>query len=194
MRNLGLILLLGALAASPAVAAPRNETPPVESVQPEAVLADVSAQSPFEIAKAASGLWARGDRLQAAFWFYVFQIRTSAWAEAQPDLRPLRAAINEDLGRTVNEWLASDVEAWEDMAERAIAFEARQPLWSGRPDGVTEADWKAQVEQSRAKYIADFRQVFASIDPGAIAAVRREHDLPVGPLDEPGAPLEAAWR
>lgn len=190
-----LLMLGGAIAlcavALPHAAAARTETPASASA---AVNVDIAAASPFELAETSKAMWARGDRLQAAFWFYVFQIRTAPWAEAQPDLLPLRGSINDSLGRTVNEWLASDVEAWEELAERAIAYEAAQPLWSDRPEGLDAAEWQDRVERARGAYAADFRQVFASFDAGDIAAMRREHDLPVGPLDQPGAPLNAAWR
>ena len=190
-----LLTLGGAIALCtvvlPGASAARTETPASASA---AVNVDIAAASPFELAETSKAMWARGDRLQAAFWFYVFQIRTAPWAEAQPDLLPLRGSINDSLGRTVNEWLASDVEAWEELAERAIAYEAAQPLSSERPDGLDAADWQGRVERARATYAADFRQVFASFDAGDIAAMRREHDLPVGPLDQPGAPLNPDWR
>ncbi len=190
-----LLALGGAIAlcglALPSAAAARAEAPAAVS---SATSIDIAAASPFELAETSKAMWARGDRLQAAFWFYVFQVRTAPWAEAQPDLLPLRGSINDSLGRTVNEWLASDIEAWEDLAERAIAYEAAQPLWSDRPEGLDAADWQDRVERGRATYARDFRQVFASFDAGDIAAMRREHDLPVGPLDQPGAPLDPSWR
>lgn len=176
--------------ALPGVSAARAEAPAAVSA---AASVDIAAASPFELAETSKAMWARGDRLQAAFWFYVFQIRTAPWAEAQPDLLPLRGAVNDSLGRTINEWLASDVEAWEELAERAIAYEAGQPLWSDRPEGVDAAEWRDRVERARATYARDFRQVFASFDAGDIAAMRREHGLPVGPLDQPGAPLDPNW-
>ena len=66
------------------------------------------------------------DRLQAAFWYYVFQIRSRPWAEADRQrtrgsgAAALRASISETLGRPINEWLGSDPAAWKETGMAAI--------------------------------------------------------------------------
>lgn len=186
-----LLTLSGAAAPMAVQAAEPAISRPAASEAPATV---ASTQSPFEIAAVANDQWSRGDRLQAAFWFHVFQIRTLPWAEADPSTQARRASINQSLGQTVNEWLASDVEGWLELAERAIAYEAALPLADIRPDALNEADWRAQIERSRAQYAADLRAVFASFEPGELDSIRRERGLPVGPLFEPGAPLDPTWR
>ncbi len=163
----------------------------------ETVLAHPEAVNPFTYAIAVKWLWEQNRRRQAAFWFYVFQARTRPWSQA--DTRgdgagALRGALNQELGPVINGWVASDLAAWRDIAERAIAYELRLPLSPERPDGVGSAAWQQLVEKSRAEYAAQMHDALGGLTAEALAAKRREAGLPVGPLDQPGPPLPDAWR
>lgn len=162
----------------------------------EDLLRDPSAHPPVSYVYVTSYLWNRGDRLQAAFWHYMFQIRTAPWLKHDRNLGPLRGAVNESIGGTINRWVGSDYAAWEDVTRRAIAFEQRMPLNAERPAGLTEAQWRTEVEESRRAWVADFETMFGPGGPGraSVEAQRRSNGLPVGPLESPGAPLPADWR
>lgn len=160
------------------------------------IMADPAAYKPETYVFVTQHLWSRGDRLQAAFWHYLFQIRTLPWAEQQRELRPFRAAINESLGGEIHRWLGADYDAWVEMTRRVMAYERRIPLSPERPPGLSEAEWRAQVERSRADWREDFEDVFGPSGPGraSIEADRRASGLPVGPLQDAGAPLPDDWR
>ena len=162
----------------------------------EDLLRDPSAHPPVSYVYVTSYLWNRGDRLQAAFWHYMFQIRTAPWVKHDRNLAPLRGAVNESIGGTINRWVGSDYAAGEYVTRRAIAFEQRMPLTAERPAGLTEAQWRTEVEESRRAWVADFETMFGPGGPGraSMEAQRRSNDLPVGPLESPGAPLPADWR
>lgn len=141
-------------------------------------------------------LWKRGDRLQAAFWFYIWQERSRPGAMLDPSSAgALRASINATYGLTINEWIGSDITAMIDVGGRAISYEARIPLYPERPDGISAKRWNAMVVEERRKYVAGFqeaRKMFG--DPELNAKLRGENGLYVGPLKEPGAPLPDDWR
>lgn len=162
------------------------------------VLDHPDAVGPFELIRVITILQARGDMLQAAFWFYFWQIRSAPWARhGPPDAAPaLRGALNASLGAVVNEWIATDPAALREVVERAIAFERRAPLYPGRPEGVSEAAWLAEVAASRAAYEKGFREAFPGTEKALreFVAARARNGLPNGPLKDPGKPLREAWR
>ena len=164
----------------------------------EHVLQHPGAVQPFDYASAVKTLWAEGNRSQAVFWFYVFQSRSLAWAKADrvgDGPAALRASLNEVLGRTINQWVGSDPIAWRDIAARAISYEKKIPLYPGKPNGISEPEWRKFVADSRAEYEAGFRKFSATLaDPKAYSAQRTAHGLYVGPLKDPGAPLRDSWK
>jgi hypothetical protein len=162
---------------------------------PYAILDDPEVRNPFEWAEAIAGLWRRGDRLQAAFWYYVFQIRSRPWAEADlaktggSGAAALRSSITYALGTPINEWLGSDPATWRDTGARAIAFEKRLPYHTGRPEGIDEATWAQMNETARTSHEAGFDQVWRQYSFADLEARRRQAGLYVGPLRDPGQPL-----
>ena len=91
--------------------------------------------------------------------------------------------------------LGSDPIAWRDIAARAISYEKKIPLYPGKPDGISEPEWRKLVADSRAEYEAGFRKFSATLaDPKAYSAQRKAHGLYVGPLKDPGSPLPDSWK
>jgi len=163
----------------------------------DAFLARPQATDPFAYAMLTNALWQEGRRRQAAFWFYVFQIRTRPWADVDKrgdGAAALRAALNDGLGQEINGWLGSDLDAWRDLAARAMSYEARLPLSADRPEGVDAAAWSAAVATSRRTYREGYEKTLGALTAAESAARRRENGMPVGPLEDPGPPLPADWR
>lgn len=166
-----------------------------QAADPYAILDDPQVRNPFDWVEAIATLWRRGDRLQAAFWYYVFQIRSLPWAEADrartggSGAAALRGSITHALGAPINEWLGSDPAAWRDTGARAIAFEKRLPYHAARPDGIDEAAWARMNETARTSHEAGFDQVWRQYSFADMEARRRQMGLYVGPLQDPGQPL-----
>ena len=138
-----------------------------------------------------------GDLLRAAFWFYMYQMRSRPWARADDGgsgAAALRASFDATLGLDINEWISADLMLWRSVVDRAIAFEARLPLYAERPSGMDSDAWQALVERERRAYADEARAAFAGMDPAKIARARREKGLPVGPLSNQGRPLADVWR
>jgi hypothetical protein len=173
-------------------------SPDKQKMATEYVLQHPGAVQPFDYAYMVKTLWAEGNRSQAAFWFYVFQSRSLAWAKADKvgaGPAALRASLNEVLGQTINRWVGSDPIAWRDIATRAISYEKSIPVYPGKPDGISQADWQTLVTDSRAEYDAAFNRFSAILsDEKAYAAQRTAHGLYLGPLKDPGRPLPDSWR
>lgn len=162
---------------------------------PFEVLEAPEVRHPFDWIEPIALLWRRGDRLQSAFWFYVFQIRSRPWAEADRErtggsgAAALRASVNEVLGRPINEWLGSDPAAWKDTGTAAIAFEKRLGFHAGRPDGIDASVWAAMNERAREEYEADFNALWSQYSFADFEDARRSNGLYVGPLRHSGSPL-----
>ncbi|HKS71034.1 MAG TPA: hypothetical protein VJQ45_11465 [Ktedonobacterales bacterium] len=143
-------------------------------------------------------LWRDGRRMQAAFWFYVFQERSAAWALADDEGRgsgaaALRTAMNDQLGQVINPWVAGDVSAWKRIAARAVSYEAKFPLYARRPEAMTQQDWLATVGRARTSYRDQLRQL-QGIDATTIADARKQRGLHTGSLDDPGPDLPDGWQ
>lgn len=208
MAGKGLIVAL-AMVATP-VLAEGGASPQTEKVDPllspdastrraaiDDFLTRPQAADPFAYAMLTSALWGEGRRLQAAFWFYVFQVRTRPWADADrrgDGAAALRASLNDGLGQEINGWLGSDLNAWREVATRAMSYEARLPLPADRPDGVDAAAWTAAVDKARRDYRAGYEKTLGAMTAEEVARGRRENGLPVGPLKDPGPPLPVGWR
>jgi hypothetical protein len=143
-------------------------------------------------------LWTDGRRIQAAFWFYVFQERSAAWALADDEGRgsgaaALRTAMNEQLGQVINPWVAGDVSAWKRIAARAVSYEAKFPLYARRPEAMTQQDWLATISRARTSYRDQLAQL-QGVDAAAIADARKQRGLQTGSLDNPGPDLPDGWQ
>jgi hypothetical protein len=162
------------------------------SPDPYAVLDSPEVRNPFDWIEPIATLWNRGDRLQAAFWYYVFQIRSRPWAEADAvgdGAAALRGAITEVLGRPINEWLGSDLAAWKETQAAAIDFEKRLGFYAGRPDGIDGPAWAAMNQRVREEYEEDFEALWSQYSFAQLEDMRRSNGLYVGPLRNPGQPL-----
>ena len=161
------------------------------------VLARPDVVDPFDYALVVKWLWENGRRRQAAFWFYVFQERSRPWSLADrggDGAAALRSSLNDEMGTPINRWIASDVAEWRTVAERAISYEKRFPLYRERPPWLTAAQWTVLVAKSRTEYDEQAKAAFADMDPTHVASERRAAGLPVGPLEAPGPPLPDNWR
>jgi hypothetical protein len=170
-----------------------------QKIATDYVLQHPDAVQPFDYTYMIKTLWAEGNRSQAAFWFYVFQARSLAWAKADKvgsGAAALRASLNAALGQRINQWVGSDPIAWRDIAARAISYEKKMPVYPSKPNGISEADWQKLVTDSRAEYEAGFSNGFSAIlsDEKAYAGQRTAHGLYVGPLKDPGRPLPDSWK
>lgn len=172
-----------------------STNPAARSAAIAAALAGPEALGPFDIGILSAALWRDGRRHQAAFWFFVFQVRSRPWADLDPSgAGAARAALNDLLGGTINAWIASDLTAWQDTARRAMSYEAGLPLPRERPTAVAPSAWAAAVAKSRREYRAGYDQTLGRMAAVELAAERRRNGLPVGPLDAPGPALLESWR
>jgi hypothetical protein len=162
------------------------------------VISHPDAVEPMTYVSLVQYLAARGDNARAAFWYYVWQIRISAWAEADSTrYGELSGTFATVLGPQINEWAGSDPMAMHDLMLRAITFERKIPLYAGRPDGISETDWRRFIEHSRVRHdeVALNKQSPTSgPDLEKYLKTRRANGLYVGPWRAPGSPLPAEWR
>jgi hypothetical protein len=156
---------------------------------------DPSQVSPFVYVSVISYLWNSGNKIQATFWYYVFQSRSRAWATADTKgdgYSALRSVLNDQMGIEINRWIASDPDEWRNIAIRAISYEKKIPLYSDKPEGITEESWNKLVIKERVDYESDFISNFPKSEDIIIA--RKNNSLYVGPLQNPGKPLPDTWR
>jgi hypothetical protein len=147
-------------------------------------------------------LMARGDMEQAAFWYYVYQIRIQPWktlrSEPSADYsNEIYGALAETVGRPLNVWAGSDFEGFRNLMLWASTYERKMPLYPGRPNGVDAAEWQNRIVDSRASHgIAMLDKYFP--DTAAARAEnearRKANGLYVGPWASPGSPLPDDWR
>ena len=192
------------LMAAPLTAMAQDQAAPVEArteeqqqsrtPSAEQVLSSLETVSPLDLVYVVVKYWKRGDRQQAAFWYYIWQIRTDAWADLDSGFGLYRSMLDNDVSITINNWIGSDPEMWRDTVERAIAYEPKLPMWRLRPEGMTLEEWSAHVDAKRAEYARETADMMARMSPEQMIAARREAGLPVGPLVDAGTPLPDEWR
>lgn len=160
------------------------------------VTAHPAAVEPFEYLTIVTQLLSRGDREQAAFWYFVFEIRSWPWRRSASDpsgYPALYGSVSATLGAEIYQWASSDPARLESLMIRAARFERSAPLYSGRPEHVTESAWVKLIAESRTRLDeAAVGKLFA--DKAKIEARRRAEGLYVGPWEEPGAPLPDNWK
>ena len=135
---------------------------------------------------------------QAAFWLYIFQSRSRAWAKADSThySGTLRSSLNETVGGPINEWIGSDLNAWHDLAVKAIAYEKKFPFYHSKVESVPEKEWQELLEKERKQYEAEFNSAFEKLlagDGKKYYEERKSKGLYVGPWQNPGAPLLEQW-
>lgn len=179
-----------------ATPAPIQEAPATPQATPTAaeVLANIETVSPINLIYVVSEYWNAGNKLQAAFWYYVWQIRTEPWAQTDPEFAQVRNALNQNFGSTINSWIFADPEMVVAVSERAMTFEQRLPLWNHMPEGMSAEQWEQLVHTTRVAYANDMRGALAETPPDQIRALRQQNGLPVGALTDMGLPLLREWR
>ncbi|WP_421851062.1 hypothetical protein [Novosphingobium sp.] len=172
---------------------------PVASKREQAVAhvtAHPDAVEPFGYIPVITVLLQSGDTAQAVFWYYVFQIRIYPWLKTSDDpsgAPALYGSIAESLGRGLNEWAGSDIDAMRDLMQRAASFERAAPLFLGRTEGVSAEQWQALIEKGRSDFLSA-QAIKALSDKNSLEAARKKNGLYVGPWQSPGAPLPENWR
>lgn len=190
-------MLASAASAQTAAAppAPVQAEEPVPIAPPaDAIIASVDKISPLQLVHVISEFWQRGDKLQAALWFYVWQIRTDPWMGTDPSFDETRNILNNNMGQAINGWIAADPELWLATARRAVTFETKLPMWDKYPPEMTQEEWNARIANLRASYEKEMEDAFIEVNADAIRKNRTENGLYVGPLNDAGAPLPDAWR
>lgn len=200
--------MIGQLAAAALLFTSGDYSPGLERVTPtsqdataaafaESIIEHPDSVQPMQYILVVQHLWGQGDRAQAAFWYYLWQIRTRPWARADTAATgPLRGSLTELWGRPVNEWIGSDPEARTELLRRAVSFEATLPLSSERPSHMATERWDALVTSERQAYAAEFERfaIMPEYHGAEAQAARRGNGLYVGPWQEPGTPLPDHWR
>lgn len=163
---------------------------------PQFILSNLTEVSPLNLAYVVADEWKAGNKLQASFWFYIWQIRTDAWVTGvdESGFKIYRNMLNDEMGRTINAWIAADPALMRDTAQRAIGYEAKLPLATMRPDEMSEADWLAIIAKSRSDYAKEMHDAFNGISDEEILETRAENGLAIGPLTDKGEPLPEDWR
>lgn len=204
MKKLALGLGLAALCAAGAgvwYLQAKPATPPAEA-DPIMVglLGSPQQVDPMSWGLVANQLFAQGDRLRAAFTFYVFQVRTLPYIQAYAGtergnvLTASRNGLNQMVGAQINEWIATDPEAVYQLARQAIAYEATLSHDNLRPQEMPAEEWNRIVAQERAAYAASLENDLGSPDQRrALIELRRNAGFTVGPLKDPGKPLPPEW-
>lgn len=164
----------------------------------DAVIARPEIINPSHHIQIIGTLWQRGDRLQATFLYYVWQVRFIPWAKlgSPSGEGALFRAIRATLGPEINGWIGSDPVLNRQLLDRALTYERRLPLHPNRPDGVGEKVWLRTIEEVRASAAKEWLGAMP-VTPGALkdwAKFRSENGLSNGPVENPGAPLPDHWQ
>jgi hypothetical protein len=171
----------------------QSDDPAESSAAADYLFAHPDAVDPMNLIYGIIALMQRGDMERATFWYFIWQTRTRPWMAADSNIAQLRGALASGIGPVLLEWAGSDYDAMLALWRRAIRYELQFPLYKGRPEGVSEGEWKRMVAKARednseANMLADF-PAKADYEEG-----RRNNGLNVGPWVNPGKPLEDAWR
>ncbi len=179
--------------------------PAAQATQPSdtimaGLLASPEQVEPMSWGLVANQLFNQGDRLRAAFCFYVFQVRTLpyvkalAGTDAGNTVMASRNGLNQMVGAQINEWIGTDPEAVYEVARQAIAYEATLSQDNMRPQQVPPEVWKVIVAQERQAYVQEMEHVLGTPQlRQAVADARRANGFAVGPLKDSGAPLPPEW-
>lgn len=176
-------------AATPEAASGEQEIPSAEFI-----VSNMETISPLNLVYAVDQYWNRGDKLKAAFWFYIWQIRSLPWIETEPALLERHTQLDQAMGPVINSWLASDPAVLKDTVMRAVSYEPKLPLLNERPDGISETYWNEAITRTRTGYAAEATELFSPEFLAEIETSRKENGLPVGPHSDAGAPLPDEWR
>ncbi len=124
MRHL-LFLAVIALFAVPAHAQPQRD---LNAMTAEEIIADAPSLHPAALYVLSARLLGEGKGQEAANWMYAGQLRyrfrIMALGEAGSDERTLFAALGEQVGRPVNEYIAGNADEWIAAMKWALAWDA----------------------------------------------------------------------
>lgn len=135
----------------------------------------------------------QGDMERATFWYYIWQTRTRPWMVGDSNLAQVRSALGATLGPVLLTWSGSDYLATVDLYRRAIRYELEIPLYPGRPDDVSAADWDERVADAREQN-SEQNALAVLPEQQEFETRRLENGLPIGPWQSPGRPLKDEWR
>lgn len=171
----GMGAVIGATAGKP------DSAPCDSSVDPEHVALDeliriIPDQHPAFYYILARRLYQANRRDEAVFWFYAGQLRYRVRLACHPDLAPdvepaLFGALQEEVGRMVNEYAGADPPAWAAAIERARDWDTQI-----RNGFEPKAPCRAQIEDQRGGMGALIAQIRENGD--RIRAERRANGLP----------------
>lgn len=164
----------------------------------DAVIAQPEKVDPSHHIQIIATLWQRGDRLQATFLYYVWQVRFMPWAKlgSPSGEGALFGAIRATLGPVVNGWIGSDPVLNRQVLDRALTYERKLPLHPNRPEGVDEKTWLRTIEEVRESAAKQWLGQMP-VTPEALKAwakTRAKNGLPNGPVTHPGKPLPDHWQ
>ncbi|MDQ0466948.1 hypothetical protein QO010_004745 [Caulobacter ginsengisoli] len=159
----------------------------------DTIIAQPDVLPPWHYLKVCTVLWLRGDRQQAAFWFYIFKIRANAWGRYDPSVEPMVNGFSRDFGQIVDRWIQGDDAVWRDTYARALSYERRIPLYPHPPEGVSAETWQREMADWRQSAQAEQDRAFALTEK-ELAKRRKRDKVKPGPLQNAGAPLPDDWR
>jgi len=152
---------------------------------------------PFNLYLYSFSLFQIGNKEQATFVFYLAQIRTRAYSRLDPDKSAssaLRASFNDEVGSSVNPWAGSDLDAWKQIALKAVAYD-KKIGYPKKPKFVdSEEKWRKAVDTESAAYEAELIEFFATTNKEDFNKQRKENSLPIGPWENPGPALPSEWQ
>lgn len=135
-------------------------------------------------------LFQRGDRDEAAFWFYAGQLRARFDANRCADVsaRQAVAVLNQRYGSPINQYTFQDLPKLEALVPRVVDWDQRtaheydhrwinlhgmdamqsglEPKRANAAPGALSApreQWQAIAEKTRADYLEGFRQAMAQV-------------------------------
>ncbi|MCB1009276.1 MAG: hypothetical protein KDB94_10315 [Acidobacteria bacterium] len=124
------LLTIAALALLATAAAAADDD--LRNRTPEERMRGIESEHPAACYLLARELFASGEKDEAVFWFYVGQLRYRFHLAANPGLDPsgdpaLFASLNEEIGRTINEYAFGGQKAFLATIDRVLAWDEATP-------------------------------------------------------------------
>ena len=145
-------------------------------------------------------MFSLGNKEQAAFWYYIAQVRTRGYVKNDPDQSAspaFRDSLQDSIGPFINKWVGSDPDAWANLAIRSMRYE-KKLSYPPKPSYISdEKSWESIVDGERTEYEKQFSELFPQgilKDKEALLAGRKKNGLYNGPWKESGAPLKDEWK
>ncbi|MEL6919680.1 MAG: hypothetical protein AAFO77_01460 [Pseudomonadota bacterium] len=134
------------------------------------------SENPFDQIQRAAELFGAGQRDEAAYLYYIAQLRVRIYIEARPDLPPsgapaLAGSLFEVVGRPINEWIGGDVDEWVSIMDRVLAWHA------ANDDAITPKATYGDAHRTIVSGLRSFRNQVDG-DRESIRAQREANGLP----------------